>query len=48
MAAMSQVRGRSVTSLGLVAVEQYQGIDDLGRCVRAFACNFLQLGSFLL
>ena len=32
---------------GLVAVEQYQGIDDLGRCVRAFACDALQFGSFL-
>ena len=30
----------------LVAVEQNQGIDDFGRGVRAFACNFLQFGSF--
>ena len=33
---------------GLVAVEQYQGVDDFLRCVRGFACDALQFGSFLL
>ena len=31
----------------LVAVAQYQDIDDFGRCVRAFACDALEFGSFL-